>query len=163
MSLLKNKKAVEGLPLKYIIIALVAAICVGIALQFTGVLKTGILSTAEKINESTSTQTACALDAEEPLLSDVVASCVNINDTVSVSVKITDDCGIDSVAFDVDNDGEWIDLTLESGTKTDGTWSVTDYKWPSVIGSSIKLELSAFDNAGTQNQGKYTNTSVSCS
>lgn len=45
-----NKKAVEGLPLKYIIIALIAVLVIAIALEMVGVLKVGILSAITNIN-----------------------------------------------------------------------------------------------------------------
>ena len=45
-----NKKAVEGLPLKYIIIALIAVLVIAIALEMVGVLKTGILAAITNIN-----------------------------------------------------------------------------------------------------------------
>jgi hypothetical protein len=53
-----NKKAVEGLPLKYIIIALIAVLVIAIALEMVGVLKGGILSAITNINTTMSRELA---------------------------------------------------------------------------------------------------------
>lgn len=51
-----NKKGIEGLPLKYVIIILIAAIVIALVLDMMGILKLGILSSTEKttsfLNES---------------------------------------------------------------------------------------------------------------
>lgn len=91
MSLLRNKKAVEGLPLKYIIIALVAALVVGIALQFTGTLRGGIQSTADQINTTIAEKTTCELDSTAPRVVSASATCSSGN--ISITATITDDCG----------------------------------------------------------------------
>ena len=162
MSLIRNKKAVEALPLRYIIIALVAAIVVGIALQFTGILKTGILSTAEKINESTTTQTTCALDTEKPIISNDGTTCAD--DNLNVKVSMTDACGInaDANGFYTSATGS-VDyfLELDSGTIKDGTWtfSANDTNWD---GKTVSITAWAEDKASTPNKGTKT-FNVTCS
>jgi hypothetical protein len=51
-----NKKGIEGLPLKYVIIILIAAIVIALVLDMMGILKLGILFSTEKttsfLNES---------------------------------------------------------------------------------------------------------------
>jgi len=47
-----NKKAVEGLPLRYLIMALAAALVVGIVLEMTGMLEISITGAVAKLNET---------------------------------------------------------------------------------------------------------------
>lgn len=47
-----NKKSVEGLPLQYLIIILIAVIVIGIVLQITEVVDFGVTGGLEKINET---------------------------------------------------------------------------------------------------------------
>lgn len=47
-----NKKGVEGLPLKYVVIVLVAVLVISIVLEMVGVLKTGIMHMIFNINET---------------------------------------------------------------------------------------------------------------
>lgn len=47
-----GKKGVEGLPLKYLVIALVGSLTVGIALQMTGVLRKGVMTGMGIMNQS---------------------------------------------------------------------------------------------------------------
>jgi len=47
-----NKKAVEGLPLRYLIMALAAALVIGIVLEMTGILGTSITGAIAKLNET---------------------------------------------------------------------------------------------------------------
>lgn len=111
MGLLKNKKGVESLPLRYIIIALVAALVIGIALQFVGVLRGGTISSANKINKTLAEKTTCELDEEKPIISDWTGN-IDCNATTNIvsisSVKITDDCGV-----------EWAKVELENSTTND--------------------------------------------
>jgi hypothetical protein len=124
MSLLKNKKAVEGLPLKYIIIALVAALVVGIALQFTGVLKGGIMNTANKINESTTMQTTCALDTEDPVASDWSITCNSTTNLINVaSVKVTDDCDLDWVQVELKHNNDYLGSAYLTESSTKDVWT----------------------------------------
>jgi hypothetical protein len=167
MSLRKNKKGVEALPLKYIIIALVAALVVGIALQFTGTLKGGILSTGEKLNETLATQTACELDFEEPVITvdweNVI--CYETNNTITIEADITDDCGISGVSFELDGDNEWAKLELTSGDEQDGTWSVTDLDWDDYgngFSSPTEIRIHAYDESPNKNDGWETNASLYC-
>jgi hypothetical protein len=157
MSLLKNKKAVEGLPLKYIIIALVAALVVGIALQFTGVLKGGIMSTAEKLNQSVTEEVTCNTDNENPVIAVDSVTCTSGN--ITVNITATDDCGISSVAFaDSDDTSDWYPMILGSGTKTNGEWSVFE----DLSGTSCptKIDISAFDESANNNQGKVNDYEI---
>lgn len=47
-----GKKGVEGLPLKYLVIALVGSLTIGIALQMTGVLRQGVMTGMGIMNQS---------------------------------------------------------------------------------------------------------------
>jgi hypothetical protein len=47
-----NRKGIEGLPLKYTIIILVAAIVIGIVLYMTGTLDSGVRTTTNQINQT---------------------------------------------------------------------------------------------------------------
>ncbi|MDD5182157.1 MAG: hypothetical protein PHC66_03235 [Candidatus Nanoarchaeia archaeon] len=155
MSLLRNKKAVEGLPLKYIIIALVAAICVGIALQFTGVLKTGILSTAEKINESTTMQTTCALDAEAPVIEFATLVCNSTTHTATVTATVTDDCGVADVWAYIDNGADDIGINFDKASgadNRDATWTGSETDTTKFSGTNeIEGYIYADDKANTAN------------
>lgn len=156
MSLIKNKKAVEGLPLKYIIIALVAALVVGIALQFTGVLKGGIMSTAEKINESTTEKTTCALDSENPIITNIDG------ESGTISADIADDCGIDAATAYLNQDSttkDTVTLALTSGTKTSGTWSGTSTLTTGVYNITVWAQ----DKASTTNEVSETENNINIS
>jgi len=162
MGFLKNKRAVEALPLRYIIIALVAALVIGIALQFVGILKSGTISAATKMNESLSERTACELDMDEPVITINSIVCNATTDKISVTANVKDDCGVADVAFTVDNDTDFTDMQMSSGTDKDGTWralDIGDY----TFGSPIKVFISAFDKSTGDYQGTYYNNSVSCS
>ena len=157
MSLLKNKKGVEGLPLKYIIIALVAALVVGIALQFTGTLRGGIQSTAETLNETLITKTTCELDEEKPKITfnTNVTECDLTN--LTVQATITDACGIneDRVSFIDNKNNDWTEMELISGDDKNGVWM------GSIDGTSCSgalITISAYDKATTTNQGTQSYT-----
>jgi hypothetical protein len=47
-----NRKAVEALPLRYIIMVIIAALVIAIILEFVGVLRTGILSGVLRLNQT---------------------------------------------------------------------------------------------------------------
>jgi hypothetical protein len=103
-----NKKGVESLPLRYIIIALVAALVIGIALQFTGILKSGTISTAKQLNETLTEKTTCELDEDAPVVkwNSSLISCNASNDIVTIElggVNVTDDCGVKYVAVELYN------------------------------------------------------------
>ena len=127
MGLLKNKKGVEGLPFKYIIIALVAALVIGIALQFTNILGEGTISSAERISESLEMKTICELDEEPPVMTNIKTECVYDDETknLTITVEIEDECGVESVWFYNKDDEISITLRLIEGTKQEGTWSET--------------------------------------
>ena len=48
------KKAVEGLPLKYIIIVIVAVLVIELVLEMTGIIRGGIISSLININNTVS-------------------------------------------------------------------------------------------------------------
>ncbi len=120
-----NKRGVEALPLRYIIIALVAALVIGIALQFTGILKSGTINTATKINDTLAQKTTCELDEEAPVISDWNVNCNATTDIVNItSVKVTDDCGVEWVKVELKNSTNdfngLADLKIKS--TDDNTW-----------------------------------------
>lgn len=47
-----NKKGVEGLPLKYLVVALTAALVIGIVLEVTGILRTSITGAVLNLNKT---------------------------------------------------------------------------------------------------------------
>ena len=47
-----NRKGVEGLPLKYIIIAIVAALVVGVLIQVTGTIGQDVTGAAVRLNNT---------------------------------------------------------------------------------------------------------------
>ncbi len=53
-----NKKGVEGLPLKYIIIAIVATIVVGVILQVVDITGTSVLENAQALNRTLTNATS---------------------------------------------------------------------------------------------------------
>ena len=53
-----NKKAVEGLPLRYLIIALSAALVIGIVMETTGILRSGITGAVINLNKTLANATA---------------------------------------------------------------------------------------------------------
>lgn len=163
MGLLKNKKGVEALPLRYIIIALVAALVIGIALQFTGILKEGIMGSADRINDSLTEKTICELDDEEPIISDLSVICNETTEMISVVVKLEDECGIDRVSFDLNDDDVWVGLELKNGTIQGGYWYSEDYNYTEHGGFSNneKIEISAFDKTTAENWG-YLAETISC-
>jgi hypothetical protein len=153
-----NKKAVEGLPLKYIIMALVAALVVGIALQMTGTLQGGIQGTAEKLNSSVTERVTCELDDEEPKIDENSITCNATSNVLSVNVDITDDCGLDRAVFiDADND-EWTDLTEGNNDEWSGTLSGTGINYDA---GDLVVTILAYDKATPENEGKLVET-VDC-
>jgi hypothetical protein len=154
MGFLKNKRAVEALPLRYIIIALVAALVIGIALQFVGILKSGTISAATKMNESLSERTACELDMDGPVITFSSHTCSNGDLTVNVNIK--DDCGVDEneigMYTNVTSDTNY-DLTLNSGTTNDGSWKFTgnDASWD--VNKMISVTVWAKDKSTTATMG----------
>jgi hypothetical protein len=149
-----NKKAVEALPLRYIIIALVAALVVGIALQMTGTLRGGIQGTAEKLNASVTEKVACELDEENPVIEDITVD-NGTTEELTVTVDLTDDCGIDVVLAYLDKysgsgSDETLELTMTSGTETDGTWSGTQTGL--TTGAVYNVTIWTQDKATTPNE-----------
>jgi len=137
MGLLKNKKGVEGLPFKYIIIALVAALVIGMALQFTGILQEGVVGSAERMEESLTRRTICELDEDPPVIEDyeyiVEGKSENGDENLTymeINVTISDECGVkEAWLWFRDYDFEEIEdnpnLNLISGDRNNGTWSFT--------------------------------------
>ena len=123
MSLSKNKRGVEALPLRYIIIALVAVLVIAIVLEFTGVLRTGTIGAAERINETLTEKTICALDDGEPTITDFLCS----EDDDKIQFKLMDECGVDdqtvtAFVFEGNTSVATITLNLIDGDITSGTW-----------------------------------------
>jgi len=145
MGLMKNKRGVEALPLRYIIIALVAALVIGIALQFVGILKGGTIGAAEQFNESVTSKTKCELDTTGPLVnagyfcnSTSYSSCgttAGTDKTLHVYADVTDNeggCGIDDyigvfgyVYKDGSSTNTSVTLTRQSGNIFHGTYNAT--------------------------------------
>ncbi len=48
-----NRKSVEGLPLKYIIIIIAAVLIIEIILEMTGIIETGIISNLYQVTNTT--------------------------------------------------------------------------------------------------------------
>ncbi|PIO00125.1 hypothetical protein COT72_03115 [archaeon CG10_big_fil_rev_8_21_14_0_10_43_11] len=55
-----NKKGIEGLPLKYVVVALVGALVIGIAVQMTNTIQTSVEDSTSVISEQT---TGLVIDA----------------------------------------------------------------------------------------------------
>lgn len=121
MGLLKNKKGVESLPLRYIIIALVAALVIGIALQFIGVLRSGTISSANKINETLTEKTTCELDEEAPIILSGNLNCNSTTNTATVTAQITDDCGVKE-AWVYINDTT-LELSINGADDKNASWT----------------------------------------
>lgn len=120
-----NKRGVESLPLRYIIIALVAALVIGIALQFTGILKSGTINTAKQLNQTLTEKTTCELDEEAPTITNWSITCNATTDIVNVTtVTVNDDCGVEWVKLELKNStGGFNGLTdLMIKSKEDNTW-----------------------------------------
>lgn len=160
-----NKKAVEALPFRYIIIALVAALVVAIALNFVGVLKAGTIGAAEQLNKSTSESVTCSLDKDKPAITNHTIVCSKTTNTTTVTLELTDACGVDeeSIGFYTSQTGNiWTDLTLSSGSKTSGTWSGSITNTTFNGASTISVTVSIKDLAGNVNQRTET-YSANCS
>ena len=169
MRLLKNKRGVEALPLRYIIIALVAALVIGIALQFVGILKGGTIGAAEQFNQSTTTQVACQLDTTGPTVNNGWmcnntdrTSCVTTSKTgnvLHVYADVTDNdggCGIDDyqgVYAYVYKDGS--SLTSISLTRMSGNIFQSSYT-PNATGTYY-AKIYANDNTTVENKQRIVN------
>ena len=159
-----NKKGVEALPLRYIIIALVAALVIGIALQFVGTLKGGTLAAAEKMNETLTEKTTCALDDEAPeiTIDEGKSYCNSTTDILHIEATITDECGVDEdkVAVIDSHVDEWVDMTL-----SDDVWigeiNATEFSKNYIDNEILNVTISAFDKADQPNQGVET-TQITC-
>lgn len=147
-----NKKAVEGLPLKYIIIALVAALVVGIVLQMTGTLQGGIQSTAEKLNESTTERVTCELDNEAPVIGKIETSCYDGD--LNVTATITDECGVAEAWFYNNLTEGSNSLTIAGADDTSANWtfSGSEDNWNETVEISVYAKDKA--TAETMSKGK---------
>ena len=163
MGLLRNKKGVEGLPLKYVIIALVAVVVIGMALYVTDSLGTSVKGATDKIGDTLTERTTCELDDEAPEILSLGVVCDASTNMISVTVRLLDECGIDRVSFDINDDDSWISLDLNNGTIHDGYWNKEDYNYTEAggFGTEIKIEISAFDKAATENWG-YLAETITC-
>lgn len=155
-----NKKGVEALPLRYIIIALVAALVIGIALQFVGTLKGGVINSAEQMNDTLTEKTTQALDDEDPVVSWNAAniSCSAVGDELNVSVEVTDASGLEWVYVELKNStGSYqglAELTEENGVWSANIEDFTDendvIKTHDIAGSDT-IVIWAKDKADTSN------------
>lgn len=171
MALLKNKRGVEALPLRYIIIALVAALVIGIALQFVGILKGGTIGAAQQFNQSVTTRTACELDSTGPVVNagwlcnntDYTNCGTTISGTgkiVYVYANVTDNeggCGIDDytgVFGYIYRNGEStntsVSLKRESGDIFKGTFNITQT-------GTYYVKIYAVDNSTAKNPQRLSN------
>ena len=134
MGLLRNKKGVEGLPLKYVIIALVAVVVIGMALYVTDSLGTSVKGATDKVGDKLTERTTCELDNERPVVENWQITCnATTNELSVVSVKITDECGIEWAKVEFRSDGNFeglADLKLKDASAdtwwTDGALNFTD-------------------------------------
>ena len=109
--------------------------------------------------------------AERPTgLAKISVDCDPANDS-SISVTITDECGVNTVAFMVyDGDTEelddWVDMTLESGDDdTSGDWEWTGDLDAEGLGSGTDdytFVVSAYDKADSPNHGTKSREDVQC-
>lgn len=53
-----NKKAIEGFPLKYVVVALIATLVIALVLEAMGILRGGIISSLFHINNTLANTTA---------------------------------------------------------------------------------------------------------
>jgi hypothetical protein len=158
-----NKKAVEALPLRYIIIALVAALVVGIALQMTGTLRGGIQGTAEKLNASVTEKVTCELDEEAPKIIAATLTCNGVSKSITVTADVTDDCGVNEVWAYVEN--KLVTFSTTEKDLTDATWtgSKTDNAFTGTIEGYVyaKDKSTAGNAIDTQTKAFYINATCS--
>lgn len=168
MALLRNKKAVEALPLRYIIIALVAALVVGIALQFTGTLRGGIQNTADTLNDTLSERTMCELDNDAPVIMSASGHCTG-DRNVTISADITDECGTSEawayIKESASDSGDEVVLRTSDSDRKDATWT-GGYNADSDYPSTITVYIYAKDKATGANtissQNDAYNLTLSC-
>lgn len=166
-----NKRGVEALPLKYIIIALVAALVIGIALQFVGILKGGTLNAANQMNESVTEQTTCALDNAKPTITSIgTITCNSTTDVVTVAnAAVSDNCGIDWVYVELKNSSavyKGLGSLSESTDKWSGTLNFTSASNPGIlqtynIASGDTVVIWVKDTANQPNYG-VNETGIQC-
>jgi hypothetical protein len=158
-----NKKAVEALPLRYIIIALVAALVVGIVLQMTGTLRGGIQSTAEKLNTSVTEKVTCSLDEEAPKITSATLTCNGVSKSVTVTAKVTDDCGVKEAWAYVAN--KLVTLSTTESDLTAATWtgSLTDSAFTGTVNGYVYAtdKSTAENTIDTQAKAFYVNATCS--
>jgi hypothetical protein len=174
MALLKNKRGVEALPLRYIIIALVAALVIGIALQFVGILKTTTIGAANQYGAMTNATIICETDKTGPTVNqgwlcnsttyDTNCGNTTINNgtskTLHVFADATDNqggCGIDDyngVFAWVYKNGASINtsvpLTRQSGNIFHGTYTES-------AAGNYYVVIYAVDNSTTMNAWRTIN------
>ena len=162
MGLLKNKRGVESLPLRYIIIALVAALVIGIALQFVGVLRGGTIDSANKINKTLAEKTTCELDEEAPTIISGTLSCNNTTSTTTVKAQITDDCGVkEAWIYIKDTDSGYntsLELSMNGTDNKNANW-VGDMTNNTLFNGTDHIEgyIYAKDKSPVENMVSYNN------
>ena len=165
MSLARNKRGIEGLPLKYLVIALVAALVIGIALQFIGALKGGTIGAAETFNDTITQRTACELDSTGPTVNagwfcngtdyQNCGTTASAGATLYVFADVTDNqvgCGIDDfqgVYAYRSGTNTSISLTRQSGDIFRGTFTA--------VTGTYNFTIYANDNSTAANAQRLTN------
>lgn len=173
MALIKNKRGVEALPLRYIIIALVAALVIGIAMQFVGILKTTTIGAANQYSQTTNKTIICETDTSNPVIS-YTAGNINCNSTTNVitvsNVLVTDNCGVDWVKIEFKNSaGNYTglgDLT-NSSNGWGGTLDFSSASNPNIFPPAYDIksgDLVVIWAKDTADQPNYatTQTTVNC-
>jgi hypothetical protein len=169
MGLLRNKRGIEGLPLKYLVIALVAALVIGIALQFVGALRGGTIGAAEQFNQTVGQRTACELDSTGPLVNagwlcqnTNYSSCdttANSGDVLNLYADVTDNeggCGVDDftgVFAYIHRNGVQltsVSLRRQSGDIFSGTYTTNDT-------GTYYARIFANDNSTAENSQRLMN------
>jgi hypothetical protein len=170
MALSKNKRGVEALPLRYIIIALVAALVIGIVLQFVGILKGGTIGAANQFNASVSSQTKCELDNTGPtvnsgtLFNSTGGTTINRTkgDLMYFSSNATDNpggCGIDDYTgvFAYIYVGSVSTNTSVSLVRQSGDIFTATYNSSSFSAGTYSARIYAVDNSTSANVQRLVN------
>jgi cell division topological specificity factor len=151
-ALIANIFGLDYSPIMSIILLLV----IGIALQFIGVLRSGTINSANKINETLTEKTTCELDEEAPVITFINGTCAGNKTTIEI--RATDDCGIDieRIGFYANSEngnGTWVKLSLKNGTITDGYWTGTASNSTLYAdGNNVTGVVVAFDKTHTANE-----------
>lgn len=115
-----NKKGIEGLPLKYLIIVLFASLVIGIVLEFTGTLKTGVSGAVTEMSELLGEKVSEVADTNSPPeIKWVYLNELQLTEDSENPVQVTgqiDDALIWVVASDKENDPITYDIKFYNST-----------------------------------------------